>query len=288
MNSQLTLPTKVQPTASNLDSPLRGDIQGERNMAAYPFFALSKTPQHKPLVFQQGNVKIEVRASSRGVATIYDKEVLLYLASLIAEAVNQGKGTEKRFTFTAHDYFRVVGSNRSARSYERLQAAIERLQGSQIRTSIQAGGKGSEGFFSWITEAHIEYDETKDKKRLKSISLTVCEWLLQAIVRDQRTLVYHHGYFDLGAIERRMYEVAHAADYFEGQYTTTVEDVFERLGSSEAEIGKFRHHLRDIASRQPLPEYHLELVPNPERPRGVLLRFSPKKKTDHNLNLIAA
>jgi plasmid replication initiation protein len=52
------------------------------------------------------------------------------------------------FTFTAHDLFSVAGANHSGRSYSRLADALERLQGTQIRTNIEAGGEGEEGFLS--------------------------------------------------------------------------------------------------------------------------------------------
>ena len=42
------------------------------------------------------------------------------------------------FVFTAHDLFSVTGANHSARSYARLSEALERLQGTQIKTNIEA------------------------------------------------------------------------------------------------------------------------------------------------------
>lgn len=61
----------------HLDSPLLGEIRGERSLMAFPFFALSKTAWMKPLTYHHANVSIEVRPSAKGVATIYDKEIVL-------------------------------------------------------------------------------------------------------------------------------------------------------------------------------------------------------------------
>jgi hypothetical protein len=60
-------------------------------------------------------VSIEVRPSARGVATIYDKEMVLYIASLMAAKIGAGMAISQDFTFTAHDLFSVTGANHSAR-----------------------------------------------------------------------------------------------------------------------------------------------------------------------------
>ncbi len=56
----------------------------------FPFFALSKNAWMKPLAYATPEVSIEVRPSARGVATIYDKEIVLYIASLMAAKLEQG------------------------------------------------------------------------------------------------------------------------------------------------------------------------------------------------------
>jgi hypothetical protein len=125
-----------------LDSPLHGEIRGERSLMAFPFFALSKNAWMKPLTYDHATVSIEVRPSASGVATIYDKEIVLYIASLMAAKLEAGESVEQDFVLTAHDLFSVTGSNHSARSYGRLSEALERLQGTQIKTNIEAGGEG--------------------------------------------------------------------------------------------------------------------------------------------------
>jgi plasmid replication initiation protein len=64
------------------------------------------------------------------------------------------------FYFTAHDLFRVTGVSGSSRSYTRLSDALERLQGTQIKTNIEAGGEGQAGFFSWLSDAQLHYTKT--------------------------------------------------------------------------------------------------------------------------------
>lgn len=57
---------------------------------AFLFFALSKNAWMRPLAYATPEVSIEVRPSARGLATIYDKEIVLYNASLMAAKLEQG------------------------------------------------------------------------------------------------------------------------------------------------------------------------------------------------------
>src|SRR3546814_7914548 len=202
----------IQGDLFALDSPLLTEVRGERSLMAFPFFALSKGKWTKPLAYKTDTVSIEIVATSKGVATIYDKEVLLYIASLMVAKLEAGVGVSQDFYFTAHDLFRVTGVNGSARSYARLSDALERLQGTQIKTNIEAGGEGQAGFFSWLSEAQLHYTKTKTgDQRLKAVKVRLCDWLYRAILRDRRVLDYAPSYFQLGPIERPLYEVARSA-----------------------------------------------------------------------------
>lgn len=247
-----------------LDSPLTGEVRGERSLMAFPFFALSKNAWMKPLSYNHAAVSIEVRPSSNGVATIYDKEIVLYIASLMAAKLEAGEHVEQDFVFTAHDLFTVTGSNHSARSYARLSEALERLQGTQIKTNIEAGGEGEEGFFSWLSEARLHYSKTRTgERRLKAVKVRLCDWLYRAILRDRQVLDYAATYFQLGPIERRIYEVARS----------TVEEVMDGVARLEIDLAtfrlqigyqnplaNFRNALKQIAGADAIPDYALELV----------------------------
>lgn len=246
-----------------LDSPLTGEIRGERSLMAFPFFALAKSAWMKPLAYHQGPISIEVRPSANGVATIYDKEIVLYIASLMAAKLEAGEQVEQDFVFTAHDLFSVTGSNHSARSYQRLSEALERLQGTQIKTNIEAGGEGEEGFFSWLSEARLHYSKTRTgEKRLKAVKVRLCDWLYRAILRDRQVLDYAAAYFQLGPIERRIYEVARAT----GPDTPDAAPLEVDLATFRLQIGyqnplaNFRAALKQIAGTDIIPDYDLALI----------------------------
>jgi len=246
------------------DSPLVAGVRGERSLMAFPFFALAKNAWMKPLIYSTDSVLIEVRPSATGVATIYDKEIVLYIASLMAAKLEAGEQVSQDFTFTAHDLFSVTGANQSARSYGRLSEALERLQGTQIRTNIEAGGEGEEGFFSWLSEARLHYTRVKGgEKRLKAVRVRLCDWLFRAILLDRHVLDYAHAYFQLGPIERRIYEVARSGcgpGGAEGNALDLDLATFRLQVGYQNPLANFRQALRAVAGADAIPGYRLELV----------------------------
>lgn len=251
-------PARPQGDLFRLDSPLTAEIRGERSLMAFPFFALAKNAWMKPLTYQTNTVSIEVRPSASGVATIYDKEIVLYIASLMAAKIEIGENVTQDFVFTAHDLFTVTGANHSARSYGRLSEALERLQGTQIKTNIEAGGEGEEGFFSWLSEAKLHYSRTRaGERRLKAVKVRLCDWLFRAILLDRHVLDYAAAYFQLGPIERRIYEVARSSG--EERLETDLATFRLQIGYQNP-LANFRNALKQIAAADSIPDYRLELI----------------------------
>lgn len=247
-----------------LDSPLLTEVRGERSLMAFPFFALSKGKWIKPLAYKTDKVSIEIIPTAKGVATIYDKEIVLYIASLMVRKLEAGEEVSQDFYFTAHDLFCVTGNNPSARSYARLSQALERLQGTQIKTDIETGGEGEEGYFSWLSEARLYYSKSVDKpgeRRLKAVRVRLCDWLFRAILRDRQVLDYAAGYFQLGPVERRLYEIARSG-CVDGAYELSLDDLRLQLGYQNT-LAHFRHILKAIVEADVIPDYHFLFVDVP-------------------------
>jgi plasmid replication initiation protein len=254
----------TQLALAGLDSPLHGKVKGERSVMAFPFFALSKGRRMQPIAYEDEHVRIEVRPSQTGVATIYDKEILLYIASLLVAQMKRCEVPSQDYAFTAHDFLRVIGGNRSARSYERIQGALERLQGTQIKTNIEAGGEGEDGYFSWLSEARLTYSKDKaGKKRLTAVKVRLCDWLYRALIKDQKILTYDLSYFQLSPIERRLYEIARVHCGQQRLWHVGLEKLQRKVGS-EDRVAKFKAALKDVCDRQSLPEYDVAVVEHSE------------------------
>lgn len=248
-----------------LDSPLLKEVRGEHSLMAFPFFALSKGKWTKPLTYKTESVSIEIMATPAGVATIYDKEVLLYIASLMVAKMEAGMQPAQDFQFSAHDLFRVTGDGGSARSYARLSDALQRLQGTQIKTNIEAGGEGQTGFFSWLSDAQLQYTKTKGgDRRLKAVKVRLCDWLYRAILRDQRILAYAPSYFTLGPVERRLYEVARSTCPT-GSIDVDIDELRLQLGY-QSPLKSFRFELKRIVDENTVPGFTFELLEEPAAP----------------------
>ncbi|MBN2974437.1 replication initiator protein A [Roseomonas aeriglobus] len=244
----------------DMDSPLHGKVRGERSIMDFPFFSLSKNAHLEPIEYHHDGVTIQIRPSATGVATMWDKEILLYVASLVAQAIAEGQDADAEVTFAAHDFFRITGVQRpSTRDYRRFAEALERLQGTQIKTNIETGSKIDRGWFSWLSEAQVEYEKMANgDELLRYVRVRPCNWLYRAIKRDQRIYHYHHDYFRLSAIERRMYEIAHC--YCEnGPIEITLGDLHRKIGSM-GPVKRLKQLVKAIESENRLPEYDVDLL----------------------------
>ncbi|WP_159998069.1 replication initiator protein A [Roseomonas sp. 18066] len=255
-----------ETTPDLFDSPLRGKLRGQRGIMAYPFFHLGKTaPSRELLRYDDGQVRIEVAPGPAGMATIYDKDLILYIASLMAERMRRGElrpddaRPDREFTFTAHDFFRVAGRDTAGKAYDRLLQMLQRLQGTQVRTNIEMGGEGTDGVFSWIDAVNTRYRRNaRAEKELVSVSVTLCAWLYRGILSDTRLLTFAEGYFDLAPLERRLYEIAKAEDVDEAGWSIGIEDLHARVGTRGL-LRHFGQFLTELERSQRLLEFEIGL-----------------------------
>lgn len=244
-----------------VDSPLLGDIMGERTVAEFPFFALKKTKQVEPMIFSADGVTIELSAGRYGIATIYDKEILLYVASIITDLLDRGGTPGRTIRFTAHDLFRITGTNVGARSYTYLIDALRRLRGTVVETNIATGGEETETNFSWLDQFKVAYaKDAKGERRVKFIEVTVCDWFFRAVQRDRRLAAYDLGYFSLSPIERRLYELAMFNCHGGTTFRLELTDVAERMGCGTGRLRATRAEITRISEQDTLPEYSIALV----------------------------
>jgi plasmid replication initiation protein len=257
-----------------IDSPLLSRAKNERVLMVWNFFSLSKDRITSLPVYDDGRVRIEVKGTNEGVATIWDKELLIYLASLMQDKLNRGEPVSNKLTFIAHDFFRVVGTKPVGRAYDRIEAGLRRLQGTQIITNIETGGVGEDAAFSWIDRYRILYRRTEaGDKEMQAIEVQICDWLLRALLKDARILTYDHRYFDLAPLERRLYEIARAHCGRQAGFTMGLGKLRKRVGS-DSPLKLFKSRLVKMQGEDgPLPEYLLTVF-DPRRPLG------PKGATD--------
>ena len=173
---------------------------------AYPFFSLSKSHRIAPIDFSAGGVSIRVEAvPDHGMATIWDADILIWAASQIVEARDAGLRTSRLMAATPYEILTYVGRGTSMRDYQRLKAALDRLQSTTISTSIRQPAEGRRHRFSWINE----WQERTDRQgRPDGIELIVPDWFYKAVLDDALILTIDPAYFDLtGGLDRWLYRI---------------------------------------------------------------------------------
>ncbi|KAB2756661.1 replication initiator protein A [Brucella anthropi] len=253
---------------------LPGDFapRDAQDLMAYPFFSLSKTHRVAPIDFAVGNVVIRVEAvPDHGMATIWDADILIWAASQIVEARDAGLRTSRLMAATPYEILTYVGRGTSMRDYQRLKAALDRLQSTTVSTTIRQPTEGRRHRFSWINE----WKERTDRSgRPDGIELIVPDWFYQAVLDDALVLTIDRAYFDLtGGLDRWLYRLVrkHGGRQRDG-WRFDLRHLHQKSGSLSA-FKRFAFELRDIIRRQPLPGYSLFL--EADGTGRTLLAFEP-------------
>lgn len=239
---------------------------------AYPFFSLAKSKRIAPIDFTAGSVTIRVEAvPDHGMATIWDADILIWAASQIVEARDTGLRTSRLMAATPYEILTYVGRGTGSRDYQRLKAALDRLQSTTISTSIRQPAEGRRHRFSWINE----WQERTDRNgRPDGIEMIVPDWFYQAVLDDALVLTIDRTYFDLtGGLDRWLYRLVrkHGGRQRDG-WRFDFHHLHQKSGSLSP-FKRFAFELRDIIRRQPLPGYTLFL--EAEIGGRMLLAFEP-------------
>jgi plasmid replication initiation protein len=253
---------------------LPGDFapRDAQDLMAYPFFSLSKSHRIAPIDFAAGGISIRVEAvPDHGMATIWDADILIWAASQIVEARDTGLRTSRLMAATPYEILTYVGRGTSMRDYQRLKAALDRLQSTTISTSIRQPAEGRRHRFSWINE----WQERTDRSgRPDGIELIVPDWFYRAVLDDALILAIDPAYFHLtGGLDRWLYRIVrkHGGRQRDG-WRFELRHLHLKSGSLSP-FKRFAFELRDIVRRQPLPGYALSL--GVEIGGRTLLAFEP-------------
>ena len=243
-----------------------------QDLMAYPFFSLAKSHRTAPIDFRSGNVAIRVEAvPDHGMATIWDADILIWAASQIVEARDAGLRTSRLMAATPYEILTFIGRGTSLRDYQRLKAALDRLQSTTVATSLRQPAERRMHRFSWINE----WTERSDGHgRPGGVELIVPDWFYRAVMDDALVLTIDRAYFKLtGGLERWLYRLVRKHG---GRQRFGWRFDFHHLHLKSGSLSPFKRfafELRDIIRRQPLPGYTLFI--EVEITGRTLLAFEP-------------
>lgn len=234
-----------------------------QDLMAWPFFSLAKRKRITPIDFRMGEVSILVEATiEHGMATIWDADVLIWIASQIVEARDAGRTTSRLIAATPHEIMRFTHRSTGKIGYERLKAALDRLQSTSIATSIRQASARRRHRFSWINEWRERLD---GRGRATGIEMIIPDWFYEGVLDRALVLTIDPAYFRLtGGLERWLYRIVrkHGGRQKNG-WSFDIEHLWLKSGSLSP-LKRFAFEIRDIVRRQSLPGYTLSL----DRPLG--------------------
>lgn len=237
-----------------------GDIAARdaQDLMAWPFFSLAKTKRVRPIDFRMGEISILVEATAEhGMATIWDADVLIWVASQIVEARDMGRPTSRLIAATPHEILAFTRRGTGKASYERLKAGLDRLQSTTIATSIRQLGSRRRHRFSWINEWKERLDGSG---RALGIEMIVPDWFYEGVIDQALVLTIDPAYFALtGGLERWLYRLVrkHGGKQ-KGGWSFDFQHLHMKSGALSPPK-RFAFELRDIVRRQALPGYLLTI-----------------------------
>lgn len=237
-------------------------IKNDHHTMEHPFFTLATQKDIRTIRYKRNDISITLSPSAEyGLPTMMDKDILLYVGSILMAEINQGRIPPKKLRFSAHDLMVTTNRPTDGRAYKRLKEAFERIKGCNITTDIATGGiKESHGFS--IIDSWRIIESSHDKKRMVRLEVTVSEWFYNALI-GKEVLTIDRGYFRLRkTLERRLYELARKHCGHQKKWEVGLENLKDKCGARSV-LDKFRFQIRDIIKtnqkKDHFPDYYIAL-----------------------------
>lgn len=256
--------------------------KGDMASMEHPIFSLSTKPDMKPREYTNGENFIKINPSAKGLATVFDRDIIIYCVGQCMAALNEGREVHRKLKLNASDLLKVTNRPKHGRGYKLLKDALSRLQGTQIETNIKQGGREKFSVFGIIDRADV-VRETRDGK-MQEIEITLSDWIFDAI-ENNNVLTLNPTYFFLRKpIERRLYELARKHCGKQPKWTIYLDTLAKKAGSmSSAKEFKrmITNVVRDNTDNPYIPDYTFTLT-------GDLLTVRPIKvrKTDSSITTL--
>lgn len=219
----------------------------------HPFYSLSKKPETAVRRYEHNGNWLEITPSVKGLATIYDKDILIYCISQIMAKLKHNEPVSKRVRISSRELLVFTNRGTSGRDYMALVEALDRLEGTRIRTNISTGGEEQIDGFGLIDASSIRRKHGLDG-RLLWCEVQLSDWVFNAI-RSHEVLTLHRDYFRLRKpIERRVYEIARKHCGQQAEWKISLPTLLKKTGS-QSPLKRFRQMIRNLALYDHLPDY---------------------------------
>ena len=239
------------------DAAPKSDMAGME----HPVFSISKRPDHQTRRYENGGNFIEISPSAKGLATVFDRDILIFCISQLIAALNEGRTVSKTVSFKVIDYLIATGKPVGGSAYIRAEEALERLRGTSIKTNIVTGEERQ-----WLIFGLVESAKTVRRDSdgvLQDVQVTLSDWVFNAI-QAKEVLTICKDYFRLRKpLERRMYEIARKHCGKSAEWKIGLEKLRLKCGS-QSTAKEFKRLVGSIISDNAEHDHFPDYVPSLE------------------------
>jgi hypothetical protein len=250
-----------------------------------PFLALSKN-RRNPIIYESpdGTKKVKVtRHTGHFLASIYDWDIVLYVASKMQGILNSGSDIPPRTMIVQrHEILKALHKHDGKKQQKDLENSLSRLQLTGIDTTIRNADYRYRAGFGFLDS--WGYTERKD---IKEVHITLSQWLYDGICAQGALLKVDPSYFDLtSALKRFLYRTArkHVGNS-EESWEFSLEKLYEKSGS-EREFKKFKSDLKVSVMANDIPDYTMKWLQKNQKCFVKFSRTTPIDNTEKMLEKI--
>lgn len=250
------------------------DIRDVMELMEVPFLSLSKN-RTAPINYESPDGKVKVRISchtNHYLASIYDWDIVLFVASKMQETINSGNDIPPRtLVVSRNEILKAIFKHDGKTNRKEMEESLARLQLTGIDTTIRNEDYRYRGGFGFLDS--WGYTERKD---IKEFRITLSQWLYDGICKKGALLKVRPEYFRItSGLKKFLYRTArkHVGNRNKS-WDFLVETLYEKSGS-EREFKKFKHDLKKAVSDGEIPEYFMKWV---EKDGKEYVRFISMKK----------
>ena len=235
--------------------------KGDMASMEHPLFSLSTKSDMKSRRYENGNKWLEIKPSDTGLATVHDRDILIYCISQCMAAFNEGRTITRHLEIDAYRLLEATNRASSGAGNDLLKAALDRLAGTRIKTNITQGDTERTDNFGLI-DGYTVTSETRHN-RIQKLRITLSDWMFEAIEHNN-ILTLNKQYFRLRKpLERRLYELARKHCGQQPKWEIGIPKLQEKTGSL-SNTKEFKRMLAkviaDNLTHNHMPDYTFELV----------------------------
>ncbi len=250
-------------------------------MMEVPFLALSKN-RKRPIIYEKidgkNMMRVKVtRHSEHFLASIYDWDIILFVAGKIQKILNDGSDIPPRkIVFPRHEILKALRKHDGKKEELDLRASLYRLQSTTIETTIRnENGQHGAGFGFLDSWGYTTREDVKE------IWVILSNWLYEGVCAKGSLLMVDPDYFSMtSGLKRFLYRTARKhVGIQDGSWEFLIETLYEKSGS-EQNFRFFKSDLKLAVSNNDIPGYCIKWI---EKNEKIYINFRSIKKQNNKV-----